>query len=71
MPILRRDDEQFRAFYDAHLKHLTFEQKVQAMEYVPVTSDFGVKQMTEYLDTVQRECLQQGIRLTDPERKAA
>jgi hypothetical protein len=26
-----------------------------------------VRQMVRYLDTVQRECLQQGIRLTDPD----
>lgn len=71
VPILRRDNDDFRAFYDKALKHLPFEMKLQAMAYVPVTSVMGVRQMTEYLDTVQRETLQQGIRLTDPERQAA
>lgn len=71
VPILRRDDDEFRAFYDASLKHLPFEAKLKAMAFVPVTSDFGVRQMTEYLNTVQRECAEQGIRLTDPEQQAA
>jgi hypothetical protein len=33
----------------------------------------SVKQMTKFLDTVQRECAEQGIRLTDPDpmRRAA
>jgi hypothetical protein len=26
----------------------------------------SVKQMTRFLDTVQRECAEQGLRLTDP-----
>jgi hypothetical protein len=26
-----------------------------------------VKQMVAYLDTIQRECAEQGIRLTDPD----
>lgn len=67
IPILRRDDPTFQAFYDAHLKRLPYPQKLVAMAYIPVTSEFGVRQMTEYLDAVQRECLQNGLRLTDPE----
>lgn len=69
VPILRRDSPDFRAFYDAHLKHLTFEQKLIAMQFVSVTSEMGVRQMTEYLDAVQRECVEQGIVLTDPETR--
>lgn len=66
VPILRRDDPTFQAFYDASLKKLPFERKLAAMAYIPITSEFGVRQMSEYLDTVQRECLQNGLRLTDP-----
>ncbi len=69
VPILRRDSEDFRAFYDKALKRLPHELKLRAMAYVPVTSVMGVRQMTEYLETVQRETLQQGVRLTDPEAK--
>ena len=67
VPILRRDNAGFREFYDRSFKHLPFEQKLVAMQYIPVTSEMTVKQMTAYLDTVQRECAEQGIRLTDPE----
>lgn len=69
VPILRGEDDQFREFYDTSLKRLTFDQKLKAMHYVPVTSTMTVAQMTAYLNTVQQECLEQGIRLTNPDRK--
>ena len=68
VPILRRDSEEFRAIYDALLKPLPFTGKLKLMGFIDVTSKMGVKQMREYLDTVERECLEMGIRLTDPER---
>lgn len=67
VPILRRDSAEFRAFYDKALRGLSYEMKIEAMEWVPVTSMMKVRQMVEYLDTVQRENLQNGIRLTDPD----
>lgn len=66
VPILRRDSEGFRAMYDRVIKPLPFELKLTMMERTNVTSEFTVKQMREYLDTVQRECAEQGVRLTDP-----
>ena len=73
IPILCADSEEYRSFCTLTLKPLTYEQRVKAMRYTPVTSEMTVKQMTQYLDTVQRECAEQGIRLTDPDakRKAA
>lgn len=67
VPILREDDADFRAFYDKALKPLPYELKVRAMEWVPVTSTMKVRQMVRYLDAVERECAEQGIRLTDPD----
>lgn len=67
VPILRQDSAEFRAFYDAALRPRPYEEKVKAMEYVPVTSQMKVRQMVRFVDTVQRECLQQGLRLTDPD----
>ncbi len=67
IPILRAEDDGFRETYDANLKGLPFEAKLKLMEYIPVTSLMTVKQMSEYLNMVQREALEQGIRLTDPE----
>ncbi|MEN9924038.1 MAG: hypothetical protein RL268_164 [Pseudomonadota bacterium] len=67
VPILRRDSAGFRAVYDKMLKPLGYTDKLELMAYMPVTSEFSVRQMIEYLDTVQRETLQQGIVLTDPD----
>lgn len=67
VPILRAEDEGFRATYDANLKGLPFASKLALMAYIPVTSLMTVKQMSAYLDTVQREAASQGVTLTDPE----
>ena len=69
VPILRRDNPDFLAFYDRSLKHLPYEQKLVAMQFIPVTSEMGVRQMSEYLDTVLRECAEQGLVLTIPEER--
>jgi len=67
VPILREDSASFRKVYDEAIKPLPYEMKLAAMAFIPVTSEMKVRQMVRYLDTVQRECLQQGIRLTDPD----
>lgn len=67
VPILRAEDSDFRATYDAAVKALPYEKKLALMAYMPVTSEFKVPQMVAFLDAIERECAQQGIRLTDPE----
>lgn len=67
VPILREDSADFRKIYDEAIKPLSYAMKLAAMAFIPVTSEMKVRQMVRYLDTVQRECLQQGIRLTDPD----
>lgn len=71
VPILREGSEAFRASYDKHVKPLAYEDKIAFMAMLDVTSAMKVRQMVRYLDTVQRECLQQGIRLTDPDPSLA
>lgn len=72
VPILRADDEAFRAIYDASIRPLTYEQKIAAMKIAfPVTSLFNVRQMVRYLDAVERECLGMGLRLTQPDPELA
>lgn len=68
VPILRADSEEFREVYDATLKPLPYALKLKAMAFVSVTSDMTVGQMSRFLDEVQRECLSQGLWLTDPTR---
>ena len=67
VPILREDSAAFRDTYDRMIKPLGYEQKLEAMRIVDVTSIMAVRQMVRFLDAVQRECLEQGIRLTDPD----
>lgn len=67
VPILRAEDPDFRATYDAAVKALPYEKKLALMAYMPVTSEFKVPQMVAFLDAIERECAQHGIRLTDPE----
>lgn len=67
VPILRADSAEFRAFTDLALKPLNYEQRRVAMGFIPVTSEFKVPQMVAFLDAIERECAEQGIRLTDPD----
>jgi hypothetical protein len=54
VPILRAEDADFRAFYDTAIKpHLDYEQKLQAMDHVPVTSLMTKAQLSKYLATMQ------------------
>lgn len=53
VPILRAEDDDFRAAYDAAIKPLTYEQKLAAMRYWPVTSLMSTAQLSEYLQAMQ------------------
>lgn len=71
VPILREESAEFRDVYDAAIKPLPYELKLKAMRFIPVTSEMKVSQMVRYLDTVQRDCLENGIKLTDPDPELA
>lgn len=53
VPILRAEDEDFRAAYDAAIKPLTYENKLEAMKFWPVTSLMTTAQLSKYLEAVQ------------------
>lgn len=54
VPILRAEDDDFRAFYDLAIKNaLTYEQKLEAMRFVPVTRLMTPAQMKRYTDDMQ------------------
>ena len=67
VPILRAEDSDFNAFYVGALINLTYEQKLKAMEYVPVTSLMKTKPFAEYLNTVDQESAKEGRVLSHPE----
>ena len=71
VPILREDSADFRKVYDRSIKPMSYENKLLAMRYIPVSSIMKVRQMIRYLDTIQRECAEQGIVLTDPDPELA
>jgi len=67
IPILRRDDQEFNKYYKFSLINLTYEQKLEAMEFVPVTRVMSTKQFAEYLDLIDKEAAHNGYLLTRPE----
>lgn len=74
VPILRAEDADFREIYDASLKHLSYEQKLKAMRYIPVTSLMSVDQMKRYCDAMQANYAGRGVQLVyqqDEARAAA
>lgn len=68
VPILRAEDEEFREFYDQSIKPvLTYEQKLTAMKYLPVTSLMTKPQLSAYLEAMQADFARRGVRLEFPE----
>jgi hypothetical protein len=69
VPILRNEDEHFRAQYDAIIRPLSYEQKLALMSPpidFPVTSLMTVKQKTQYLNQMWQHFTGLGFQLTDP-----
>lgn len=71
VPILRRDDEDFRAAYDASIKAMAYETKLKAMRILPVTSVMTTAQLTEYLEEVRELFIKRGVHLEFPMEVAA
>ena len=70
VPILRAEDLDFREVYDASIKKLTYEQKLKAMRFLPVTSLMLVKQLSRYLQDMQGDFAKRGVLLLFPEDNA-
>ncbi|MEW5251547.1 hypothetical protein [Microbulbifer discodermiae] len=52
VPILREEDEKFRESYDKIIKPVAYQDKLDLMEWFPVTRLMTVKQCQRYIDTV-------------------
>ena len=64
VPILRAEDDEFREFYDLTIKrNLSYEEKLQAMKFMPVTSRMDKKQIGSYLETMQNHFRTKGVML--------
>jgi len=66
VPILRAEDEEFRQFYDKSIKLMTYEDKLLAMSFVPVTSLMTVKQLSQFLTGMQETYQKRGVVLEFP-----
>lgn len=53
VPILRAEDDEFRKVYDGAIKSMTYENKLEVMKILPVTSLMKTKQLTKYLDEMK------------------
>lgn len=72
VPILRAEDEAFRAEYDAKVRHLPYETKLALMVgriELPVTRLMSVDQESRFLDGIWQRYTAQGVTLTQPEER--
>ena len=70
VPILRAENEEFRAKYDAVVRPLPYEQKLAIMAEpldLPVTRLMTVSQKTRYLEAIYQHFGEQGVVLTQPD----
>ncbi len=66
VPILRRDDQDFKTMYDSALKGMSYENKLKVIRYLPVTSLMNTTQLSEYVETISREYAKRGLHLELP-----
>jgi hypothetical protein len=68
VPILRAEQEKFRATYDRLIRPLAYSEKLALIRDIelPVTSLMTVDQMSRYLDVVFRRHAEKGYELTIP-----
>lgn len=67
VPLLRASNKKFATLYDKTMKHnLTYEEKLEAMDILPVTSLMGKAVASDYVGTVIREHSAQGLCLVHP-----
>lgn len=68
IPILRAEDEDFRAQYDGLIKgRFSYEEKLQVMDWMPVTSLMTTDQLSRYLEAVQSAYAKRGVVLEFPQ----
>ena len=67
VPILRAEDADYRQTYDLCIRPMSYDKKFEAMKHWPVTSLMTKKQLTAYLDSVQRDFENRNIILKFPE----
>lgn len=67
LPIMERDNPAWMAKWEPLYGPLNYAQRVVLFEILPMTSLMTTRQMKELMDGMQRDYLQQGIMLIDPD----
>ncbi|MCB1341405.1 MAG: hypothetical protein KDK24_10140 [Pseudooceanicola sp.] len=72
-PIMREQSETFSAAYETMVAPLPRESQIILMRDLDmgVTRLMKVPQMVRYMDAIQRQCAENGIRLTEPDPELA
>jgi hypothetical protein len=66
--MLRAESEDFRSQYDGLIKdRFSYEEKLQMMDFFPVTSLMTTDQTSRYLDKVQEAYAKRGVILEFPQ----
>jgi hypothetical protein len=66
--MLRAEDEDFREMYDGMVKErFSYEEKLQLMKWIPVTSLMNTDQLSRYLEAVQSAYAKRGVILEFPQ----
>lgn len=68
VPILRVEEEDYRATYDRIVKPMAYEDKLALMSFYPVTSLMKTPQLSQYLEAVQAHYQRHGVWLQFPEQ---
>jgi hypothetical protein len=71
VPILRAEDDDFRAAYDRVIKPLGYEDKLVAMDILPVTSVMTTIQLDACMTDIQNHYAGKGVTLVYPKDAAA
>lgn len=71
VPIKRRDNPEWGSAYGYLFDSLSHAAKLKAIRMldIPITRDMNIKQLTEYMDQMQKDCHEQGYHLTIPEER--
>ena len=66
VPILRDENDEFREKYDRIIKPMRYDEKLELMEWFPVTSLMTTPQLSKYLEKVQAHYQGRGVWLEFP-----
>lgn len=68
VPLLRAEEPEFRQKYDGLVRErFSYEEKLELMDWLPVTSLMSKDQLSRYLEAMQAAYAKRGVQLTFPE----